>query len=92
MAITCEYPYYEMYGRTRSFKADRCINNESMRAFYKNKINVKEIVSFDSGLLELQELREYNNEDVSEQILLRDNYPYENHAYCEVVEVWRKLI
>lgn len=154
-----------MYGRTRFFKADRCINNESLRAFNKNKINAKEIVSFDCGLLDLQELREYNNEDLMEQvlliivrpdvdlidefivkdiatfdfcgydlvemntcisainncganfdnaidygnlneyglmsnyldtvkaqILLRNNYPDENHAYCEVVEVWRKLM
>lgn len=165
MAITFEYQYYEMYGRIRFFKADRCINNESLRAFNKNKINVKEIVSFDCGLLGLQELKGYNNEEATEQILLiivrpdvdiidelivkdiasfdfcgydlvemdtyisaitncgtafdnaidygelneyglisnyldavktqillRDNYPDENHAYCEVVEVWRKLM
>lgn len=29
---------------------------------------------------------------VKAQILLRNNYPDENHAYCEVVEVWRKLM
>lgn len=165
MAITWVYQYFEMYGRTRFFKADRCINNESMRTFNKNKINAKEIVSYDCGLLNLQELREYNNEVITEQILLiivrpdvdmidelivkdiatfdfcgydlvemetcisaitncganfdyaidygnmneyglmsnyldtvntqillRDNYPEENHAYCEVVEVWRKLM
>jgi hypothetical protein len=165
MAIIWEYQHYEMFGRTKVFKADRCINNESMRAFNKNKIDAKEIVSFDSGLFDLEELRIYNNEYIAEQILLimvrpdvniidehlvsdidtftfcgydlvemdtcisaitncgadfdnavnygdlneyglvsnyldavktqillRDNYPNENHANCEVVEVWRKLI
>lgn len=29
---------------------------------------------------------------VKTQILLRKNYPDENHAYCEVVEIWRKLM
>jgi hypothetical protein len=165
MAIIWKYQHCEMFGRTRFFKADRCINNESIRAFNKNKIDAKEIVSFDSGLFDLEELRVYNNKDIAEQILLimvrpdvniidkhlvsdidtftfcgydlvemdtcisaitncgvgfdnavdygnlneyglvpnyldvvktqillRDNYPDENHAYCEVVEVWRKLI
>ena len=159
------YAYYEMYGRTRYFKADRCINIDSMNVFNKNKINAKEIVSFDCGLFELEEIRDYHNEyetdqilliiirpdieridehtvrdiatfefcgydlvemdtyisaitncgaefdnainyeklsefglisnylvAVKTQILLRDNYADENHANCEVVEVWRKLI
>ena len=29
---------------------------------------------------------------VKTQNLLREHYPDENHAYCEVVEVWRKSI
>lgn len=29
---------------------------------------------------------------IKTQILLRNNYPDQNHAHCEVVEVWRKLI
>ncbi|MFA9466206.1 MAG: hypothetical protein ACERKN_18220 [Velocimicrobium sp.] len=165
MAIKWEYWNCEMYGKIRSFKANRCINNEDIRAFNQNRINAAEIVSFDSGLLELEEIKEYNGEDVTEQILLiivrpdvekvdenlvydietfefcgydlvemqtcisaitnmgavfehvidyknlnefglmskyldavttqiklRDNYPYEDHAYCEIVEVWRKLV
>lgn len=165
MAILLEYEYNEMYGHTRFFKADRCINNESIRLFNQNKINANEIVSFDCGLFELEEIRDYHNEYVTDQILLimvrpdseridkytvpdietfefcgydlvemstyisaitncgaefdniidygklsefglipdyleavqtqillRDNYPDENHAHCEVVEVWRKLL
>lgn len=164
MSIIWEYQYYKMFGRIRFFKADRCINDESLRAFNKNKIDAKEIVSFDSGLFDLEEIKAYNNKHRAEQILLimvrpdvnlidehlvsvidvftfcgydlvemntcisaitncgayfdnavdygnlneygllsnyldavktqillRDHYPDENHAYCEVVEVWRKL-
>ena len=165
MSIKLECEYWKMYGRTRFFKADRCINNESMRAFNKHKITAKEIVSLDCGLLELEEIGDCNNTyatgqilliiirpdidradehivrdiesyefcgydlvemdtytsaitncgarfynaidygnlnefglisnylvAVKTQILLRSNYPDESHAYCELVEVWRKLI
>ncbi len=170
MAIKWEYQHCEMYGKIRFFKADRCINNEDIRAYNKHRINAKEIVSFDCGLLELEEIKKYNGKEVAEQILLiivrpdvdrvdanrmeenivhdiatfefcgydlvemdtcisaisncgagfenaidyaslnefglisnylvavttqvklRDNYSYENHAFCEIVEVWRKRI
>lgn len=70
MSIKLEHVHYEMYGRVRFFKADRCMNNEFMRAFNKYKINAKEIVSLDCGLLDLEEI-EYSGELYeTEQILL----------------------
>lgn len=165
MSIKLEYCYYEMYGRIRYFKADRFKNEESFRAFNKHKLNTKEIVSLDCGLFELEEIKDCNNvqdteqillviirpdiekvdkqivreidsfefcgydlvevdtyisaitncgaifdkaidysklndfgliskylDAVKTQILLRDIYPDENHAHCELVEVWRRLV
>ncbi len=165
MAIKLKYQNYEMYRKIRLFKADRCFNTEDIRGYNKNRINAEEIVSFDSGLFELEEIKKYNGKHECEQILLiivrpdvervndnivqditafefcgydlvemdtyisaitncgatfenaieygnlnefglisnysvvvttqiklRDNYPYENHADSEIVEVWRKLV
>lgn len=155
----------EMYGRPRLFQSDRCMNDEHLKAFNKNLMNGDEIVSFDCGLFEMEEVSEYTTDCEAEQILLimvrpdvesmdeyifseinqfefcgydlvefptctsaltncgacfnkavdysslngyglfsdymesvmaqitlRKEYPEESHAYCEVVEIWRKLV
>lgn len=163
MSITTIMPDCEMYGKIRFFKADRCINTEALRKFNKNLIQVQEIVSFDTGLFEMEELEQYTAEIEAEQLILlmvrpdvekiekyqfreiesfefcgydlvefptctsaitncggmfgeaieysrlnqyglfseyleavksqialREMYPEESHAYCEVIEIWRK--
>jgi len=164
MSISMIRPNELSYGQIRYFEAKRCFNTERVRAWNQNKIAAEEIVSFDCGLFDMDEL-ESSNQHVSpetEQImavilrpgLQRDWYlenktdftfcgydlvedfsaisaitncgasfasihydglteygliptykeavltqlalveedPDEPHAYCEVVEIWRKLV
>ncbi len=153
--------YYEKFGLVRYFRAGRCFNGADLREFNKGKITANELVTFDCGLLELEELEkpdvsllnkgeqllavivrpemdinpiledeqkfefcgydlveietcisaitncgaEFNSvkyenlnkyglistyrEAVNTGLDLREEAPYESHAYCEVVEIWR---
>ena len=56
-------------------------NNECM---FSNAINCKTLTKY--GLLP-----DYK-EALLTQIKLREKHPDENHAYCDVVEVWRKIV
>ncbi|GKX67574.1 hypothetical protein [Inconstantimicrobium mannanitabidum] len=164
MSITEKYQYYEKYGHIRYFYSDRCWNNESLKKFNHNKILARELVTFDCGLMDMQEvekkqikfdlprgqqllaviirpeiepnyllendnfifcgydlveattyisaitncgagyeevisyktLNEYGlisayREAVNTQLSLSEKYPDENHAYCEIVEIWRMV-
>lgn len=162
MSITTILEEYLSYGMIRYFEADKCLNSNALQAFNKGKIVSKEIVTFDCGLMEMNEIQkdkikvpenqqqvlavivrpeiernyllerdmrfefcgydlvelpccisaitncgagfekaiDYTNlnayglilnykEAVLTQLKLNEEYPDEDHAYCELVEVWR---
>ena len=164
MRISMIHPHEFSYGQIRYFEAKRCFNTERVRAWNQNKIAAEEIVSFDCGLFELDELEsldqrpapeteqimavilrpgldrnwylenktdftfcgydlvgelsaisaitdcgasfqsirydgltEYGliptyKEAVLTQLALIEEAPNEEHAHCEIVEIWRKLV
>lgn len=46
------------FGRIRYFQSDRCMNDRSLQNFNRGKIKAKELIAFDSGLMELKETEE----------------------------------
>ena len=153
----------QTYGTIRWFAADRCFNTEQIRTFNQHKIDCEELVSFDCGLFELQEVKSPNDpvpsgaeqilevitrpgktkeasleqqgftfcgydlveefsgisaitdcggsfrsiryegltefgliptykEAVMTQLAIAEEDPYDSHADCEILEIWRKLI
>ena len=46
-----------IYGLIRWFAADRCFNSEKIRTGNRNKIRCDELVSFDCGLFDMEELK-----------------------------------
>lgn len=44
------------YGEVRYFRSDRCIQTESLKAFNQGKILAEELLTFDCGLMEMQEI------------------------------------
>ncbi len=155
--------YYEKFGLVRYFRASRCKNDAGLREFNHGKIKADELVTFDCGLIDMEELEtpdvsllgeneqilavivrpemgvnpiledeegfefcgydlveietcisaitncgaEFNSvkyenlnkyglistyrEAVNTGLALREEAPEESHAYCEVVEIWRKI-
>ena len=164
MRISMIHPYELSYGQIRYFEAKRCFNTEQLRSWNRNKIAAEEIVSFDCGLFDLEELESLDQRPASEteqimavilrpglernwhlenktdftfcgydlveefsaisaitdcgaffasiryeglteygliptykeavltQLALIEEAPNEEHAYCEIVEIWRKLV
>lgn len=56
MSITTIQEDASSYGVIRYFCSDRCINNKSIKEFNKNKIMAKELVTFDCGLMDMEEI------------------------------------
>lgn len=56
MSITTIKQDYESIGLIRYFQSDRCINDTNLQNFNKGKINAKELVTFDCGLMETIEI------------------------------------
>ena len=54
------------FGQVRFFEADRCINTEKLRQCNRHKIVCDEIVSFDSGLLDLFEMESLSQKPAPE--------------------------
>ncbi len=152
------------YGEVRYFYSDRCIPTESLKDFNQGKLSGRELITFDCGLMEMQEItREEITKETEEerqilaiiirpgpepdaqleregifffcgydlveditytsaitncgarfsqaipyqdltplglcptyktavltQLSLLELYPEESHAYCEIVEIWKK--
>lgn len=60
------------YGMVRYFKGDRLFNEKPLYEFNKGKIKAKELVTFDTGLMDIVEINEVDIEESkkdSEQIL-----------------------
>lgn len=165
MGITEFYSNANTVGIIRYFKGDRLYNEKSLYEFNKGKIKAKELVTFDSSLMNLHEITEDQIDDAKDnaeqiiavivrpeieinyyletntefefcgydlvgnptgisaitncgadwgealdygklnefglfpdyrqavisQLKLNDTYPEESHAYCEIVEIWRKI-
>ena len=164
MSITTIQKDYLSLGRIRYFYSDRCVNNEALKAFNQWNILADELVTFDCGLMDMEEtenpqtragekdkqvlaviirpeiepnyrleakenfefcgydlvdischisaipncgagfekaidyraLNQYGlietyRQAVHTQLELNDQYPEESHAYCEIVEIWRRL-
>jgi hypothetical protein len=58
MAIIEKYQYYEKYGHVRYFYSNRCWNSKRMQEFNHNRILADELVTFDCGLMDMQEIEE----------------------------------
>ena len=56
MTILTNRDDYLLYGLIRYFESDRCFNNDTIQDFNKRKITAKELVTFDTGLMEMQEI------------------------------------
>lgn len=56
MAITEKYQYYEKYGHIRYFYSNRCWNDKNIKVFNHNRILADELVTFDCGLMDMQEI------------------------------------
>ena len=163
MGITEFYSNANSIGKIRYFKGDRLYNEKALYEFNQEKISAKELVTYDSSLMNLQEITKDEIQDAREkaeqiiaiiirpeievsytlennsefvfcgydlvehstgisaitncgadwgealdydmlneyglipdyrqavmtQLDLAESYPDENHAYCEIVEIWR---
>lgn len=56
MSITTIQEDYMSFGIIRYFHSDRCINNANMKKFNQGKIIANEIVTFDCGLMDMEEI------------------------------------
>lgn len=62
---------YSSFGNIRYFKSNRCFNDDMIYKFNNGKIKAEELVTFDCGLMELQEISvtKIENENNCEQII-----------------------
>lgn len=52
------------YGMIRYFYSDRCLNDENLKEFNQWKITANELVTFDSGLMEMEEIEKPEAVDI----------------------------
>jgi len=72
MSVTENYENIYKYGIVKYFKGDRLYNDKSLYEFNKGKIKANEIITFDCGLMELEEITKEEIDtakETSEQIL-----------------------
>lgn len=60
MSITTIMEEYLSYGLVRYFEGDKCLNRNALQGFNQGKIFAKELVTFDCGLMELNEIEKDN--------------------------------
>lgn len=68
MGITEFYSNANSIGKIRYFKGDRLYNEKSLYEFNKGKISAKELVTFDSALMDLQEIMIDEIDDAKESV------------------------
>lgn len=56
MSIKEIHPYYDKYGHVRYFLSDHCWNTQNLKKFNQNKISACELITFDCGLMGMQEI------------------------------------
>ena len=66
MGITEFYSNVNSFGKIRYFKGDRLYNEKSLYEFNQGKISAKELVTYDSSLMNLQEITKDEIRDAKE--------------------------